>query len=436
MATRLVGLLSLGLAVATCAAAMARSARAEIPPDDTLADRQEAALQQVAPALTPLAPYDNGDRSDCVAMGGDGHGLVAQLELDRRGLSGGIDPASAAPLAKHMADKVVELVGTFGTQGRCHWTQAGAPGVMGATMSVAYALHRYGSAWPSDVKESIRAAVQDASWTVDFYLHNANITIVAAELLAGEALANQTLYDLGVEHLDSVVERTVAHGGIEQHAPGYTAHHVPPLVYLQALSAERERNLGRILLEYGLLQEAHQVLPDGGYSAPQSRDYSGGIADGGDRAMLPVLWLLLGDPSLTIDIDQAYGFVAAAATDYAVPEVIRSILIDKAEGYTFWTYTDAQQGASRTPDSVYDLGLDGARAIPWQTVVLPGGTASLGVAYGYRRTALYVSSGTYVADPTGGHHILYQYQPTVLADTDHLGDSLGGAGKNDDPDDF
>jgi hypothetical protein len=85
---------------------------------------------------------------------------------------------------------------------------------------------------------------------------------------------------------------------------------------------------------------------------------------------------------------------------------------------------------------VYDLGFEGEQAIPWQAVVLPGGTAALGVAYGYRRAPLLVASGTYVRDPSGAFTILYQYQPAVTGDTDDLVDALGGAGFNDDPDDF
>lgn len=410
--------------------------RADIAPDTGLAARQEAALADVAGELVPNRAYDAGDRSDCVVMQSDGFGLVAQLELHRRGLDGGTDPATAAPWARHIADSIASLVGTGGVEGRCAWSNAGAPGVMNATLGVAYALHRYGDAWPADVKESVRIAVQDASWEHNAYLHNANINVIVAELLAGEALANATLFAEGKDHLEAVTDRTMRHGGIELHAPLYTAHHVPPLVFAQVLADDPMRSLCRTLLEYTLLVEAHLYLPGGGMSAPQSRDYSGGAADGGDRAMLPLIWLLTGEPALSFDPASAYNFVVAAATDYVLPEAIRSVFLDKGDGYTFWAYTDAQQGASRTPDSVYDLGFEGERAIPWQTVVLPEGAASLGVAYGYRRAALYVASGTYVRDPSGAFAILYQYQPAVTSDTDHTGDSLGGSGMNDDPDDF
>jgi hypothetical protein len=386
---------------------MPARAGSDIEPDTGLAVRQEAALSEVAENLVPERDYP------------------------------GTDPAAAAPWARHMAEAITRLMGTEADPGPCAWETAGAPGIMNAAAALAYALHRYGEGWPADVKEAVRAAAQDAWWgDPGPYLANGRIAIVAAELLAGEALGLGDLFAAGVGHLDVIFERTVGHGGIEMNAPLYTAHHFPILIFLQVLEDEGAREKARILLEYELLVQAHMVLPGGGLGAPQSRDYSGGAADGGDRAMLPVLWLLVGDPDYEADLANAYDFIVAAATDYVVPEIIRSIFLDKEDGYCFWTYTDAQQGSSRTPHAVYNLGLDGGQAIPWQTVVMPGGAASLGLSYGYRLTALYVSSGTYVRSPAGGFAILYQYQPMVTGDTDDTGSVQGGSGLNDDPDDF
>jgi hypothetical protein len=412
-------------------------AMGDIPPDTGLGERQAAALAEIGPNLVPERPYPGLDRSDCVTMQNDGFGLVARLELDRRGLEGGVDPATAAPWARYMAEAITRLVGTGGVEGVCAWNNAGAPGIMNATAALAYAMHRYGSDWPDDVKEAIRAAAQDASWgDPGFYLANGRIANVAAELLAGEALGLTDLFDLGVTHLEAIFDRTMRHGGIEMNAPLYTAHHFPILIFLQVLGGERARTMARILLEYELLVQAHMYLPGGALGAPQSRDYSGGAADGGDRAMLPVMWLLVGDPELEPLLGDAYDFVVAAATDYAVPESIRAVFLEKDEGFDFWVYTDAQQGESRTPYAVYDMGLEGARAIPWEDVVMPGGTASMGVSFGYRLSTLLVTSGAYVRAPGGPFGILYQFQPMVGADTDDDGDLIGGSGINDDPDDF
>jgi hypothetical protein len=424
---------------------MALPARADVDPDTGLAVRQEQALQKLAAAMVPNRNYhadcDPGtqtcDRADCQRLHTDTYGLVARLELDRRGLAGGATPAEAAPWAQHIAESMAALIGTGGAQGRCQFTVSGSPSVPIAVGGLGYALHRYGSAWPADVREAIRVTTQEGSWPEPVYVHNASVGIFSGQLLAAEALGDPDFFDFALARFEAVVDRTLRHGGIELNAPLYTAHHIPSLVFMQVLRDARSNALARTLLEYVLLFQAHLYLPGGGLAAPQSRDYSGGAADGGSRALLPALWLLIGDPELTIDLDRAYGVhLAHAASDYVLPEIIRSVFLDKADGYTFWAYTDAQQGSGRTPHAVYNLGLEGARGIPWQTVVTQGGKSLLGVAYGYRASALYVASGAYARAPDGSFAILYQYQPKVTTDTDDLLSLQGGSGLNDDPDDF
>ena len=85
--------------------------------------------------------------------------------------------------------------------------------------------------------------------------------------------------------------------------------------------------------------------------------------------------------------------LAHAATDYVMPDVIRSIFLDKANGYTSWAWMNAVQGKSRSPHAVYNLGVDGAQVVPVQAVMLPAGNALLGVAYGATLQPLFVSSG-------------------------------------------
>ena len=91
---------------------------AVVPPDDGLTARQAAALAQVAAGLVPFRPYPGTDREDCVIMSTDGMGVVARLELDRRGLPGGADPASAEPWVRHIAEAIPRLYGTGGEEGR------------------------------------------------------------------------------------------------------------------------------------------------------------------------------------------------------------------------------------------------------------------------------------------------------------------------------
>ena len=423
----------IGAAALVLAALVARPAAAAVPADTELGARQAQALAAVAQDLQPLRPYDAGDRSDCVIIGDDGNGLVAQLELDRRSLPGGVDPATAEPWAAHIAAKIAELVGTGGVEQRCSWDNAGAPGIMQATADISYALVRYGSAWSAATKEAIRVAAEDASWpAADPYLANGGIDLVAAKILVGDALGSTALLDLGKQQLHAMIPQAAQRGLGEVNAPMYTAEHFSALLFLQVVSDEAARNDARILMDYELLLQAHLYLPGGGLGAPQSRDYAGGAAEDSNY-LRSVLWVLVGDPAFASLADPGATF-AVAATDHAIPEPIRAIFLDKSVGYSFLANTLAQQGTDRTPAANYDFG--NGPVDPWQAVVLPGGGASIGLSYGYRLTALGVTSGTYLRGPDGTFQILYQYQPLVTGDTDDIGDPITGSGLNADPDDF
>ncbi|MBN1675074.1 MAG: hypothetical protein JXR37_28795 [Kiritimatiellae bacterium] len=430
-----------GLTLAATIAGLLTPAFAGVPADTGLKERQAAVLRlalndHAAARLTPDHAYST-NRSDSVRIGSDAAALVGRLELERRGLPGGLSPRDGGVLAGNMARTLVSYVGTKEKRGP--WARRGAPGMYFATSALSYALHRYGREWPADVKESIRALIQDGDWLAHSrYVGNCAIDLVAAELLVGEALGNKSLWERGLANLASVCEHTMRHGAIEMNAPLYTAHDFPQLLYLQALNDRRARSMGTILLEYVLLVQAHLWLPGGALGVPQSRDYGGGAGDGGSRAMEPLLWLLIGDPAMRSCAENAYlTVVPAAAVEYAVPETIRSIFLDKGEGYTFWTRMPAVHGRGRTPYSVNALGLEGEQVSPWQCVMLPDGIAAFGVAYGWTMNG-HVSSGVYVRRPAGGFAILYQYQPNVTGDTDDTGATriLGATGQNADPDDF
>ena len=118
---------------------------------------------------------------------------------------------------------------------------------------------------------------------------------------------------------------TAENGGIELNSPLYSSHHWVNLAFLTEARDPVSRGLARALLEYELLVTGHLYLPGGGISAPQSRDYAGGVADGGARALLPLIWLLTGDPALSVDLRRAYPSIGIAATNYRLPAVIRAI---------------------------------------------------------------------------------------------------------------
>jgi len=163
---------------------LGKPSSAAIPPDATLQQRQEAALRRTAARLVPFHNYTS-ERADCVRIGSHAYGLVAQLELGRRGLVDGMEAAKGAPIAQHIAEAIPRWVGTGGEAGPWHWNRTGAPAVMQTTAALAYALRRYGQYWPEAAREAIRVAVEEASWPEHgTWLANGDIDLVAAELLA------------------------------------------------------------------------------------------------------------------------------------------------------------------------------------------------------------------------------------------------------------
>jgi hypothetical protein len=430
-------LLNLGITspVMCAAAPPLASALSTSQADPGLRSRQRAALQKLFGRLVPQRGYPAGENLNCGRLNRDAYGLVAALELDRRG-EGGIAPGAAAPLAQHVARALLAMQGTRARPGVCAPGRFGGPATMNAAAALAYALHRYGEKWPEPVKKAVAVPIESGSWRTPRFLGNLGIAVPVAALLAGEALGKRELFQRGAVQLSGLFDRVRRHGGKELNAPLYTGHHIPNLIFLLDLRDTRVRAQARILLEYELLVSAHLYLPGGGLGVPQSRDYQGGIADGDGRGLLPVLWLLTGDPELEIDVRNAYDMVVAAATDYVLPSVIRSIFLDKRPGYTFRARTDAPQGRGRAPRAVYALGQGGAQVAPWQAAMLPSGRAILGIAYGAQFAVLAVTSGVEIRAPDGTFAHLYQYQPMVPGDSDETGSAFVGSGLDDDPDDF
>jgi hypothetical protein len=104
-----------------------------------------------------------------------------------------------------------------------------------------------------------------------------------------------------------------------------------------------------------------------------------------------------------------------------VPEIIRSIFLDKGDGYTF-RYRGRTPQVGETNLGWYNgrrdypslgKGLSKGRTVnPWQTVVLPGGRAQLGLFYGSGSWKAN-SAGAYIkATAPGAFSILYHQQPS------------------------
>lgn len=407
-------------------ASSASPVAADLPPDTGLAERQGAALRAAVEDFVPLRDYhleylrtsDPGywdvhseRRRDCHTLGTDATRLAAALELHRRGLAGGVAPAEAEPWARHILQAYIDLVGDADDPRRCRfYGGVGLPGITYAIEFVAFALHQYArEVWDDETRALLRRAVWEtsqANWWSE-YLTNMWVNVLAADLLAGEALGDAEILARGHRRLQETVDVTMRMGLLEANAPIYTSYHLNALVPLQVLEREPAASQVRILLDYVLLLQAHLYLPGGAIGAPQSRDYAGGDDDV-VSALHKQIDLLVDDP--TLDHDHWAG---AALGAYSVPEVVRSIFLDKGEGYFFGAQTGAALPTEWVPDVNYPLGIDGEHVSPWEAVVLPGGDAMFGVAHGYRNNDLQVTNGVYVRRPDGGWAVLHHSQPGV-----------------------
>lgn len=386
------------------------AASAYLPPDRELDDRRATALSEAADEFVPMESYE-GEESDCWKLSRDAHGLVARLELHAMGEEKGISPSEAEPLVEHIAVHFTPLVGTREDPGRCHFKNYGSSVATSAAPALAYMLHEYGNDWSSGVESAISDALHKGYYDESVFNHlkSTYLRLVAADLLGGEALEDDGLFDRGLRRLEKTRDYTMTYGPIELNSPTYSTFVYLPLVMMQAVDDPEASALAQTLLEYLFVVHSHTYLPDaGGLGAPQDRDYEGGVADD-PTAMHQIYWLLMGSPD-----DREYG-TSMAVERYRMPPILRSIYLDKGDGYHFHNYASpaGYNASGRVPNGSYELG-DGGAVNPWHTVMLPGGNASIGISYGYRPRAIQVTSGVYVYNPhTGDYEILYHYQPFV-----------------------
>lgn len=402
-------------------------------PGDTA--RRAAALEALASRPIPLAT--RSDRDGCRALQDEARMLIASSERAR------LQPGSSArPEPERYAEVANRLRQRQGSRapGPCARPRFGGPATMNAAASLAFALHRYGRGWPSEIRSSIHRVVAQSHWTPPRgprRLHNLHVALPVAAILAGEAMGDAALAQRGLRELTEIAERTARHGPIEINSPLYSAHHWTNLALLTSARSPRASGIARALLEYELLVTGHLYLPGGGIGAPQSRSYGGGIANpDAARGVLPLIWIWFGDPALAVNLDAAYTSIVVAAVDYQPPPVVRSIYLDKSDGVAMKLRHEAQQSKGRTPTAIYRMGKGRTRGYAWQAATLPRGSAALGFTYGANLSATLVSSGALLQKPGGGFASIYHYQPGTTADSDHLGRPLGGSGRNVDPADF
>lgn len=276
---------------------------------------------------------------------------------------------------------------------------------------------------------------------------NLEIPLYGLRILAGEILFDPHLINRGVGEFYASFEQVGRRSFAEPTAPHYNGLTISLLSLLRdAVHSGLRADVDQLLAAHFLVP-AHPYLPGGGLGAVQDRDKSGGgISDPdptGASHLIPAINLFVHDPALPA----ATGHERfALASTYVVPEIIRSIYLDKGtDPGRFWyrraAAFDTRNGWYQGLFDYLSNGWQGTiggsdweiRSTPWEAVILPDGDAQMGVGYG-ERGYHDATSGLYLRRPGAGDpsfSILYHRlprpdasDPTVAPDpTDGLWDS-------------
>ena len=294
---------------------------------------------------------------------------------------------------------------------------------------LSYIVYRFPDvAWSQATKSALHRTVKEGNWYPwSRNIGNSGLPLTAMRIFVGEMMGDRELYDYGRSQLYQGRDEAVRHGLAEPMSPHYAG---PTLNYLAMMTTLRDPELRGVvenLLAYSLLIPAHLYLPGGALGTPQDREKTGGgIADPDPAAghhHINSLNILVGDPDLPAMPDPT----ELLASEYRVPEIIRSIFLDKGNGYTFryrgYSPQDGEKNVGwyagrRDYPSLGKSVPKGRTVNPWQTVVLPGGRAQLGLFYGSGSWKAN-SSGVYTkATAPGAFSILYHHQPSGLIGPD------------------
>ncbi len=438
-----------GALARVCIAALALSLFAAAPsacqpsepisPDDAFAERQVATLQRLAGDFEDRQ-YGEA-RSGYLNFGRNASRLIAKFWLWDRDVEdpNALDPGAsgAHAILENLADHALANLGTYVDgeveHGPWSWSSIGTPGGMHGAMAFGFILNQWGDHLPEALVGKMRKALEETTWAYEVslpgdYTHfmNGKASLNAGQLLAGEYFGyDSELWEWGVENFNRVYDRVMRVGMIEMNSPIYSLYHYPPLLLAQVLEDETMRNKNRILLEYSLIFCGHLYLPGGSPGAPRGRDRSGGHYDWSGSSLGRLYNTYFGDP----DVGELTGSFHAigAASPWEPPEVLRSLFLDKGEGYNFWGYHAAPNENTRIGMGYYRLGPDSAQVSPWETVVMPGGDVLMGIAYGTRWQSIHVSMGVVARDDSGGFQTLYHYHPWHTDDRTGTGFRMNAA---------
>lgn len=378
--------------------------------------------------------------------------LMAQLEFERRGGTPKLDEVELEVYFRAMLTRNREIIQPENSCDEPNPVPYCTTNVVipwFSAFQTAYTLKKYSDAidWDSTTLDAARSLYTDENWPVEVdNLSNSSIPRVGMRLLGGEAVGDVNLLRQGVMDLLRGRDEDVRKGLTEPMAGHYMGVALTMLTLLvdgiDEFDSQELQDAGAIaesFLELYLLVPAHHYMPGGGVGAPQDRKSGGAIADKDPRGashLIPTLNLLINDPLINGG-DPARTTIAGyppelVVIEYMVPEVIRSIYLDKGDGYTFWhrgvVPENKNHGGGYSGQRGYPIGLVGTTGNdptetltnPNQLVMLPGGSGSMGVRYGSGRD-FNTSSGLYLRDPVGagqesdadfGFSILYHHQPS------------------------
>lgn len=410
-----------------------------ISPDREFEKRQIGTLQILA---GDFEDQQYGDaRRGYLGFGRNASRLIAKFALWDRGVEdpNALDPGTpeAHGYVENLADHALENLGSFVEgeveQGPWSWRSIGTPGGMHGAMAFGFILNQWGDRLPEALRDKMRKALEETTWAYEVslpgdYTHfmNGKASLNAGQLLAGEYFGyDSRLWKWGVENFNRVYERVMRIGMIEMNSPIYSLYHYPPLLLTQVLEDDTMRNKNRILLEYSLIFCGHLYLPGGSPGAPRGRDRSGGHYDWSDASLGRLYNIFFGDR----EVGELTGSFHAigAASPWRPPKVLRSLFLDKGEGYNFWAYHAAPNEVSRIGMGYYPLGPGGDHVSPWESVIMPGGEVLMGMAYGTRWQSIHVSMGVTARDDKGGFQTLYQYHPWHTDDQTGTGYRMNAA---------
>ena len=304
---------------------------------------------------------------------------------------------------------------------------------------VAYILNRYTErTWEQATFDQALVLFSHHRWPdVEFENPgNSYMPIIGMRLMGGEAIGNEPLRTRGVAELHHVYAREIRQGVPEPMARHYAGVTIGQLELLREINDGDSRAMIENLLAMQLLVNAHNYMPGGDVGNPLNRK-SSPLAflevAGNNPELLNHINMVVNDPGL----DPAIGYdPRTLSSDYTAPEVIRSIFLHKGQGYRFWhrglASDHSRNGLGFEGERYYPSpgwqGMDGHEptahnASPWQTAMLPNGTAQLGIMYASGGNDDY-SSGLTARDGSTTFSTYYHHQPRANPLTEPSWDPL------------